>query len=237
VDARVFTSLWDQLEPVPLMRGGTLLPSRMPTDHSYFIESGVISLVASTAEGHSIELAVVGREGVAGIADALGHQPLPYELAVQLSGLAYRAPRDLIREHLLSCSALHEILMDYSQRFMHQLAHMAVCNRFHTSTQRLAKWLLLTADRADSPQLEITHDAIAQMLGVPRSMVSQSASALRRQGLITSRPGVLTIRDAARLRTVACECYAAVSSTFPPKSPAQGEPAGTARVRRGRSRP
>ena len=123
---------------------------RAVTDFSYFVESGVVSLVATTRSGSSVEVALIGREGVAGIADALGNQPLPYGLVVQLPGLAYRVPKAVIREHIFSCSALHELLMDYSQRVMHQLAQSALCNRFHTSVQRLARWLLLTAEKADT---------------------------------------------------------------------------------------
>jgi CRP-like cAMP-binding protein len=184
---------------------------RVAAEFTYFVESGIVSLVASTRAGNSVEVAVVGREGVAGIADALGSQPLPYSLVVQLSGLAYRVPKHVIREHILSCSALHELLMDYSQRVMHQLAQSALCNRFHTSVQRLARWLLLTAERADTNRFELTHDFVAQMVGAPRPVVSESAAALRDKGIIDYRRGVLTIRNARRLRKIACECFEAIS--------------------------
>ena len=136
-DHGVFTQLMRDLEPHPLQRGKLLGTPRVVSNFLYFIDSGVVSLVANTKSGHSVEVALVGREGVAGIADALGNHPLPYSLVVQLPGLAYRAPKELIRKHILSCSALHELLMNYSQRVMHQLAQSALCNRFHTSVQRL----------------------------------------------------------------------------------------------------
>ena len=211
LDRGVFTKLVKQMEPVALQSGTLLGQPRAVTDYSYFIESGIVSLVASTRNGSSVEVALVGREGVAGIADALGNQPLPYALVVQLPGLAYRVPKAVIREHILSCSVLHELLMDYSQRVMHQLAQSALCNRFHTSEQRLARWLLLTAERADTNRFELTHDFVAQMVGAPRPVVSASASALRDKGMIDYRRGVLTIRNAARLRRVACECLEAIS--------------------------
>jgi len=128
-----------------------------------------------------------------------------------LPGLAYRAPKALIREHIMSCSTLHELLMDYSQRVMHQLAQSAVCNRFHTSVQRLARWLLLTAERAGTTRFELTHELLAQMVGAPRSAVSLAASTLRDKGIIDYRRGVLTIRNTARLHKVACECFDMVS--------------------------
>ena len=210
-DRGVFLKLVRQMEPFALQSGATVGLPRAISDFSYFIESGIVSLVASTKNGSSVEVALIGREGVAGIADALGNQPLPYGLVVQLPGLAYRVPKAVIREHILSCSALHELLMDYSQRVMHQLAQSALCNRFHTSEQRLARWLLLTAERADTNRFELTHDFVAQMVGAPRPVVSASASALREKGMIDYRRGVLTIRNATRLRRAACECVDAIS--------------------------
>ena len=210
-DRSVFNKLVRQMDPFVLQSGAMLGQPRAISDSSYFIESGIVSLVASAKNGSSVEVALIGREGVAGIADALGNQPLPYGLVVQLPGLAYRVPKAVIREHILSCSALHELLMDYSQRVLHQLAQSALCNRFHTSEQRLARWLLLTAERADTNRFELTHDFVAQMVGAPRPVVSASASALREKGMIDYRRGVLTIRNAARLRRAACECVDAIS--------------------------
>ena len=210
-DRKVFQQLMQDLDPHPLQRGAILGSLRAHTDYAYFIESGVVSLVAHTKNGHSVEVALIGREGVAGIADALGGNALPYALIVQLPGLAYRAPKALIREHIMSCSTLHELLMDYSQRVMHQLAQSALCNRFHTSEQRLARWLLLTAERADTNRFELTHEFVSQMVGAPRPVVSASASALRDKGMIDYRRGVLTIRNAAKLRRAACECVDEIS--------------------------
>ena len=210
-DADVYAQLLRELEPHPMHRGAALSEPRKVTDFVYFIDSGVVSLVATTRAGSSVEVALVGREGVAGLGDALGTQPLPYGLVVQLSGLAYRAPKDVIRDHILSCSALHALLMDYSQRMMHQLAQSALCNRFHTSVQRLARWLLLTAERAETTRFELTHEFVAQMVGAPRSAVSESASTLRNKGIIDYRRGVLTIRNVTRLHKIACECFDAVS--------------------------
>jgi CRP-like cAMP-binding protein len=218
-DRRVFTRLAEELEPYALQAGTVLGAPRVIAEFVYFVESGIVSLVASTRNGSSVGIALVGREGAAGIADALGSQPLPYGLVVQLPGLAYRAPKAVIREHILSCSALHELLMDYSQRVMHQLAQSALCNRFHTSVQRLASWLLLTAERADTRRFELTHEFVAQMVGAPRSAVSASASTLRAKGIIDYRRGVLTIRNPKRLHALACECFDALSQAPPVRGP------------------
>jgi CRP-like cAMP-binding protein len=219
-DRKVFQQLMEDLDPHPLQRGAVLGAARAHSEFAYFIDSGVVSVVAHTQNGSSVEVALVGREGVAGIADALGAHPLPYGLIVQLPGLAYRAPKALIREHIMSCSSLHELLMTYSQKMMHQLAQSAVCNRFHTSVQRLARWLLLTAERADTTRFELTHELLAQMVGAPRSAVSQAASTLRAKGIIDYRRGVLTIRNHARLQRVSCECFDVVSQVAGPAPPA-----------------
>jgi CRP-like cAMP-binding protein len=199
------------MEPVQLERGAVLGPAHVRTEFVYFVETGVVSLVASTQGGNSLEVAIVGREGVAGIADALGVHPLPYRWIVHVAGMAYRVPTSIIRDHIMSCSELHELLMDYSQQVMHQLAQSAVCNRFHTSVERLARWLLLTSDRAGTTRLELTHEYIAQMVGAPRSAVTEAAAALRAKRIIDYRRGVLTIRNVQRLTKVACECVNATA--------------------------
>jgi CRP-like cAMP-binding protein len=136
------------------------------------------------------------------------------------------------RRHILTCTSFHELLMDYSQHVVHQLAQSALCNRFHTSVQRLARWLLLTAERAEANQLELTHEFVAQMVGAPRSAVSAAAAALRAKRIIEYRRGVLTIRNSERLKDVACECFEAVS--LPPSRATAGSApfrAGAARSR------
>jgi CRP-like cAMP-binding protein len=210
-DAGAFARLFDELEPAPLERSVVLGPARLRSEWVYFIESGIVSMVASTSGGSSVEVAVVGREGAAGVADALGRQPLPYRLLVQVPGFAYRAPREIIREHILSCTTLHQLLMDYSQHIVHQLTQSALCNRFHGSVERLARWLLMTAERADANRFELTHEFVAQMVGAPRSAVSAAAATLRSKGIIEYRRGVLTIRNPKKLHKVACECFDTVS--------------------------
>lgn len=210
-DHEVFTRFADDLEPFPLQRAAVLAPPRAPTDFVYFIDSGLVSLVATTQNGSSVEVALIGSEGAAGVADALGDRTLPYSLVVQIGGLAYRVPKAIVREHIFSCSALHQLLMTHSQSVMHQLAQSALCNRFHTALQRLARWLLLTAERAKTDRIELTHELVAQMVGAPRSVVSASAASLREKRIIDYRRGVLTIRNPQRLHKVACECFDVLS--------------------------
>lgn len=205
-DPLAFSELAGQLQPQPLERGDSLSASQSTAEWVYFVDSGLISLVASTRGGQSIEVALVGREGVVGIMDVLGDEPLPYALLVHLPGLAYRAPRAVIRAHILECTALHTLLMSYSQWLMHEVTQSVVCSRFHSSEQRLARWLLLTAERAETSRFELTHEVLAAMVGAPRSAVSEAAAALRQNGSIDYRRGVIAIRDIARLHAAACEC-------------------------------
>ena len=211
-DRAVYEQLLEDLHPTPLERGASLGSAHRRTDWVYFVESGIVSLVAGTRHGQSLEVAIVGREGVAGFADALGRRRLPYRLTVQLPGLAYRVRTRVIEEHVYSCTAVHELLMEYSQFLMHQLSQSALCSRFHTSVQRLARWLLLTAERAGTDRLSLTHDVIAQMVGAPRSAVTQAAAELRSAGIIAYQRGMITIRSRRRLHKRSCECFDAVSS-------------------------
>jgi CRP-like cAMP-binding protein len=212
-DPGVYKRLLPELHRTPLAPGQSLGTARGRTKWVYFLESGVVSVVAATRHGQSLEVAIVGREGVAGLADAFGPRGLPYRLTVQLPGLAYRVRTAVIEQHLYSCTAVHELLMGYSQFLMHQLSQSALCSRFHTSVQRLARWLLLTAERSGSDRLPLTHDVIAQMVGAPRSAVTQAASELRSDGIIECQRGVIKVTNMARLRTRSCECFDAVSLT------------------------
>jgi len=212
VSPDAYEKFLQDVDQVALKRGAVLGLANTATEFVYFVESGVVSLVASTRSGQSLEVAVVSREGVAGIADALGQHPFPYGWIVQLPGAALRVPRRVVHDHVLSCSDLHQLLMAYSQLVMHQLAQSAICNRFHTSVQRLARWLVLTAEHAESQRLELTHEYLAQMVGAPRSAVTAAASALRKDGAIDYSRGVVTICSERRLRKAACECYEALST-------------------------
>jgi CRP-like cAMP-binding protein len=210
VDPNGYARLQALMQPIQLTRESVLSSPRDTEASVYFVESGIVSVVMPTAHGQSVEVALIGREGIANLNGALGGEHSPFELVVQVSGDALRVPTSVIREHVLSCTALHEELMAVAQQMMHQLAQSAVCCRFHTSVERLARWLLLTADRAGTLRIELTHEFIAHMVGSPRSAVSEAAAELRARRLIESSRGYITICDAERLREAACECYDAL---------------------------
>jgi CRP-like cAMP-binding protein len=207
-----FARLADELQPVPLERWARLCSAHEHPRWAYFPESGIVSLVGATAEGESVEVALVGSEGVAGVADVLGVRSMPFALIVQLPGLAYRLPGTVARQHVFSCTELHDLLMAHAQSMILQLAQSAICNRFHTAVQRLARWLFLTSARAKSDRFELTHDFVAEMVGGPRTAISQAAATLRRQGIIDYERGVMIIQSRTQLHRMACECADAVGS-------------------------
>jgi CRP-like cAMP-binding protein len=230
-----FARVADELEPVPLERWTRLCRAHERPRWAYFPESGLVSLVGATAEGESVEVAFVGNEGVAGVADVLGARSMPFTLIVQLPGLAYRLPSAVAKQHVFSCTALHDLLMAHAQSMILQLAQSAICNRFHTAVQRLSRWLFLTSGRAETDRFELTHDFVAEMVGGPRTAVSQAAATLRRNGIIDYERGVIIIRDRTQLHRMACECADAFAPLIR-RDGIEGSSPAVRSVRRGRAK-
>ena len=197
-------------EEVALARGQVMAEAGQTASHVYFPLSGVLSLVGTTTGGATVEVAVVGNEGVASLSSVFGSGGLPFRVVTQVPGRALKIPTDVVRSMIVDCGELHERLLDYSHQLIAQLSQSAVCNRFHNARQRLARWLLMTADRAGSNELLLTHEFISYMVGGPRSAVTEAASELRESGAIDYRRGLIIIRDNALLSGQSCECYAAV---------------------------
>jgi len=192
---------------VPLERGAVIADLGEPSPYLYFPTRGVLSLVGSTSGGATVEVAVVGSEGLASLSAALGGDWLPYRILTQVPGRAIRVPTEVVSSLLGECGELHERVMDYAQQLIAQVAQSAVCNRFHNARQRLARWLLMTADRAGTNELPLTHEFISCMVGGPRSAVTEAAAELRQSGSIDYRRGLITICSHERLRAQSCECY------------------------------
>jgi CRP-like cAMP-binding protein len=192
---------------IPLGRGDLIAEAGQPASYVYFPTEGVLSLVGTTSAGGTVELAVVGNEGVASVSAILGRDLLPFRVVAQVPGHALRVPTDVVSELVRDCGELHHRLLDYTHFVIAQVAQSAVCNRFHTAKQRLARWLLMTADRAQSPELPLTHEFISYMVGGPRSAVTEAAADLRDAGAIDYRRGLFVVRDAAKLKEQSCECY------------------------------
>jgi CRP-like cAMP-binding protein len=192
---------------VALERGALVAEAGEAAPYVYFPTEGVLSLVGTTAAGGTVELAVVGNEGVASVSAILGRNWLPFRVVSQVPGHAVRIPTALVASMLSDCGDLHMRLLEYTHQLIAQVAQSAICNRFHNAKQRLARWLLMTADRADTTELPLTHEFISYMVGGPRSAVTEAAAELRESGAIDYRRGLIVIRDAAKLREQSCECY------------------------------
>jgi len=201
-------------EPVILELSQVLSDAGGVTDYVYFPTAGFISLVAVIEGSSGVEVGMVGREGMLGIQAVLGVTTAPLHSLVQGAGTAWRIDIASFQRELLVSPVLQGSLHRYMYVLMVQLATSAACLRFHLIGQRLARWLLMTQDRACSDHLHVTHEFLAYMLGVRRVGITTAASALQRAGLIEYQRGSLIVLDRAGLEAAACSCYAAHRHTY-----------------------
>jgi CRP-like cAMP-binding protein len=168
------------------------------------------SLVALSADGRSVEVGIVGREGMVGMPLTVGLLRGTFRAIMQMSGSGVRIRSDVFQEILLCASTLQSELSRFALMHGMQVAQLAACNRLHEIEQRLARWLLMCQDRVDSPVLPLTHEFLAQMLGTGRPSVSLAAGALENAGLIENLRGTVKILNRKSLEEAACECYGVV---------------------------
>lgn len=202
-----YARLQPHLERVQLDRGRALYHAGDAVRHAYFLTGGMASLLSTTERGETIEVAIVGSEGLAGLAAVLGTHETPYGCVVQLPAEALRVRADVLRAEFDRGGRLRELLLSYTHALLCQIGQSAVCNRFHTTEQRLCRWLLVSHDRARSDTVELTQEFLSQMLGAPRTGVTAAAVPLQDAGLIRYRRGRITILNRQRLEAAACECY------------------------------
>jgi CRP-like cAMP-binding protein len=196
-------------EPIQLVLAEVLCEPGKPTQHAYFPIDGFISLVARTDSHPGLEVGMIGREGMLGAQLALGVATVPLHALVQGPGASWRITTADFRRELARSAALRRGLERYIYVLMSQLAASATCLRFHLIGPRLARWLLMSQDRAHSNSFHVTHEVLALMLGVRRVGITTAASALQRSGLIEYHRGDLTVLDRRGLEAMACGCYAA----------------------------
>ena len=198
------------LERVPLPLGAVIYESGGAQGYVYFPASGIVSLLYVMNDGSAAEIAVVGREGMVGIALFMGGETTPSRAVVQSAGSAYRLEAALIKAEFARGGALQRVLLLYTQALITQMTQTAVCNRHHVLEQQLCRWLLLSLDRLPSSDLVMTQQLIANMLGVRREGVTEAAGRLQADGLISYRRGRINVLDRAKLEKRACECYRVV---------------------------
>jgi len=206
--------LYPHLELGPLPLGQVLYESGDQPHHVYFPIASIVSLLHVMADDASAELAVVGNEGIVGIALFMGGETMPSRAVVQSAGYAYRLKGQLLREEFNRSRELQHLLLRYTQALLTQMSQSVVCNRQHSVDQQLCRWLLLSLDRLASNKLTMTQELIANMLGVRREDVTKVASKLQSAGLIHYNRGRITVLDRPRLEARACECYQVTKSEF-----------------------
>jgi CRP-like cAMP-binding protein len=209
-----FESLAPHLDPVNLSSGEVLCRPEEPVTHVYFPSRGTVSVVSTFEDGTSVEVGMVGNEGMFGVCVFLGTVSTPLLAQVQLPGEGLRMRAEVLRKEFQKGGQLQDLLLRYTQAFMTQIAQTAACNRAHGVEGRLAKWLLMCSDRAQSGKLPLTHEFIATMLGTRRAGVTETACKLKEAGLISYKRGDVTIVDRAGLEAVSCECYPLVKKEF-----------------------
>lgn len=207
-----FQRLAPLLELVAMPLGQVLYESGSLLRHVYFPTDCIVSLLYVMEDGASAEIAVVGNEGMVGVALFMGGETTPSRALVQSAGYAYRLKGQYLKEEFTRASAFQHLLLRYTQALLTQMAQTAVCNRHHTVDQQLCRWLLLSLDRLSSNKLSMTQELIANMLGVRREGVTEAAGKLQAANLIHYSRGQITVLNRDGLEARVCECYKVVKN-------------------------
>ncbi|MGP1683331.1 MAG: Crp/Fnr family transcriptional regulator [Giesbergeria sp.] len=202
------------LEEVDLPLGLVLHESGGKMSHVYFPINAIVSMLYVLEDGSSAEIAVVGNEGVIGIALFMGSDTTPSRAVVQSAGKGYRLRGADIKEEFSRSGPVLHVLLRYTMALMTQMAQTAVCNRHHSLDQQLCRWLLLSLDRLSGNELVMTQELIANMLGVRREGVTEAALKLQKLGFIKYARGRITVLNRAGLEERTCECYAVVKDEY-----------------------
>jgi CRP-like cAMP-binding protein len=209
-----YERLLPDLEHVSLPKGWTVHGADQREKHLYFPTDGIVSRMYAMENGTSAEIAVIGNEGVIGVASFLGGESTPSQATVLCDGNAYRLRTTLLKNTFAHDDALLHLLLRYTLVMIAQAGQTAVCNRYHSVQQQLCLWLLSCLDRSPSNDLALTQEQTANMLGVRREGISQATGKLHKAGLVDSYRGHVVVLDRAGLELRACECYSVVKREF-----------------------
>jgi len=209
-----FEPLASQLEGVQFRPDQVLYRAGGPIDHVFFPVTGVLSVVVSMDDGARTEVGIIGNEGMAGLAAVAGGNTSPYNIIAQTKGQGLRMPVRDFHAALAKDSVLKHVLIGYNHAFSVLLAYQAACNGLHPFKRRCCRWLLSRQDRSGADPMVVTHDNLAQSLGVRRATVTVELGELREQGLIANERGQIQIVDRPALQTLACECYGAMNASL-----------------------
>jgi CRP-like cAMP-binding protein len=200
------------LSPVTLKVRTQLLDGK--SEYAHFLEEGLASVVLTLADGATVEVGVIGIDSVVGLPRLLGADSMPGETFIQVGGSGFRIDAAHLKVEFERAGQLRSQLQKCMVAHMVQSAQGAACNRLHTISERLARWILTCHDRIQSDHMPLTHEFLGQMLGAPRTTVTLAAGMLNQAGLIDYTRGHVTIKNRDGLEHVACECYGTVRNQF-----------------------
>ncbi|HEX8706933.1 MAG TPA: Crp/Fnr family transcriptional regulator [Pyrinomonadaceae bacterium] len=209
-----YERLAPHLQPIEFSRSERLYLVEERIEYVYFPVGSMISLVSQMADGASIEVGVVGFEGMAGLPFLLGVERSPHETMAQIPGAAMRVSAEVLRAEFERGGALQKRLLRYTQSLLLMTSQLAACNRLHHVDERMARWLLMSYERCNCDELPLTQEFLAMMLGVRRSGVTETAVVLQTDGYINYRRGHISILDRKGLEDVACDCYDILKREF-----------------------
>jgi CRP-like cAMP-binding protein len=195
------------LEVVALQVGMVLYEPDETIDYVYFPNDGLVSILSLGPDGSTVEIGLIGRDGMVGVPALLGGVT-PYRAVVQTAGLAFRMKCGRLNEEEYSKNkAFQTLLLKYTNAFLIQVAQSSLCNCYHPVQERICRWLMVASDSAQTQTIQVTHDAIARLLGTRRASVTSCTGLLQRAGLIRMSRGRITILDPNGLREMSCHCY------------------------------
>jgi CRP-like cAMP-binding protein len=203
-----------QLKPITLKQHDTLYQPGEESDYVYFLEEGIASVVTQLKGGATVEVGLVGREGMVGLPLVIGTGSMPFHCFIQIAGHGYRVKAELMAQMFQRSSVFRDKILSLLHAQFVQTAQTAACNRRHEVAERLARWLLSCRDRGDSDDVNLTQEFLGQMLGAPRTTVTLAATALQDAELIHYSRGHVKILNHKRLEKAACECYCLVRDEF-----------------------
>lgn len=209
-----YRRLAPQLELVSLEEKHVLYLPNEPITHVYFPENAVIPILARLHDGRTVEMGIVGHEGIVGLPALLGTSKPPYLYIALTGGAAYRMPAEVLTAEFKRGGVLQDLLLRYTQARLSQSSLISACNYFHPLIKRLCRWLLMVYDRIGADELSLTQETIARVLRVRRTGVTEAVGTLQQRKLLTYHYGRIRLLDRGGLERAACECYRPLSDVL-----------------------
>lgn len=209
-----YSRLLPDLARVTLPQGKVLWEVGDLTHYAFFLLNGMVSLLSVTEDGSSVEVSMIGSEGIVGVNSILRFNTIPYRGVVQVPASAMRITVDSLGREFARGGRLQDILLRYTHTFLTEISQSASCNRFHTTEERLCRYLLTSGDRARSNSLQLTQEFLSQMIGCPRTSVTATCIRLQKIGIINCRRGKIKIINRHDLETFSCECYGVITEAI-----------------------